>query len=437
MIQALNIILLLLGALFVYAWFGYPAVLGLLAKRAERRNAPAAPSAVESCPRTKDSPLPHVYIILAAFNEESVIAERIRNLQRVDYPSERLSVLVGADGCTDGTAEAARTAAHGDSRIQILEFPNNRGKVAVLQDLVARSRRQPTSPDSAAPLLIFSDANTMFAEDAVLKLVVHFNDPQIGGVCGRLIFTHASATEAVNGETIAENPAEEGLYWHLETKLKTWESALDSCLGANGAIYAIRPELFWEAIPANTIVDDFVIGMKVREQGSRMVYDPAAVATEQLPELSDERERRIRIGSGDYQALGFCKACLSPRFGWFAWAFWSHKALRWFMPHLAIVVAGICYPMAVIAYATGAGIIDILPAAAGAILLTSLFAAGRAGRHLSSRGYGGRVVRLCGACDHFVTMHVALFLGFIRFCTGNMTGTWKRTPRTRRSGNPV
>ena len=101
----------------------------------------------------------------------------------------------------------------------------------------------------------------------------------------------------------------------------------------------IRTGLFWAEIPDNTIIDDFVIGMKVREQGYRMVYAPTAVAREELPEtLDDEWRRRIRIGAGDYQALVLCRKCLLPRYGKFAWMFWSHKVARWFTPHLLLLL---------------------------------------------------------------------------------------------------
>src|SRR6185503_6079299 len=109
---------------------------------------------------------------------------------------------------------------------------------------------------------------------------------------------------------------DESVYWKFETWLKTRESELDSCLGANGAIYAIRARLFWASIPPNTIIDDFVIGMKVREQGYRMLYEPRAIALEELPpEVAHEWKRRVRIGAGDYQAIRLCRACLSPSFG--------------------------------------------------------------------------------------------------------------------------
>jgi cellulose synthase/poly-beta-1,6-N-acetylglucosamine synthase-like glycosyltransferase len=423
MISGLNAILVILVFVFAYTWFGYPVLLALLARYSTPKRGRPRPVASPA-----DTDLPHIHVIIAAYNEVDTIAARIRNLQALDYPNERLSVYLGTDGCTDATASTAQHAATGDARIHVFESAENRGKVAVLRDLISRVR---STDEALAPsLLVFSDANTMFAPDAVLNLARHFSDPDIGGVCGRLIFT-SSDPEATTAERADENPAEEGLYWRLETKLKIWESELDSCLGANGGIYAIRPSLFWQSIPTNTIVDDFVIGMKVREQGYRMLYDPTAIALEKLPDVSDEWGRRVRIGAGDYQALRLCKACLNPRLGWFAWAFWSHKVLRWLTPHLAIMMACLSYPQLVIACGYGGQLISLAPALTVATLLSAILAAGQAGKRLRKVGRKrGRMARLCGACDHFVTMHTALFAGFVRFCGGNMSGAWKRTPRT-------
>ena len=409
MIPALQIVLLTLVLLVVYTWVGYPLLLAAAARRTQ-----PAPNPHPSRPAET---LPHIHAILAAYNEADVIGDRLNNFKSLDYPANKLTVHVGTDGCTDQTAEIARQAAGDDSRIQIREFTENRGKVAVLRELVAGVDTEQAHPH----LLLFTDANTMFAADAVRKLVSHFEDPRVGGVCGRLVFIHPGSS--------SENPAEEGAYWRLETKLKTGESALDSCLGANGAIYAIRPNLFWTEIPTNTVVDDFVIGMKVREQGYRMRYDPTAVAEEELPAVSDEWVRRVRIGAGDYQAAVLCRACLHPRFGTFAWSFWSHKILRWLTPHMAILLAAISYPLAANAWLHGMPLPQALLPILVAMALTALLIAGRTGHQLRRAGRTGRLAQLCSTCDHFITMHAALLVGFTRFLGGNMSGSWKRTPR--------
>ena len=208
---------------------------------------------------------------------------------------------------------------------------------------------------------------------------------------------------------------DEPVYWNFETRLKMAESSLDSCLGANGAIYAVRSELFSMDIPGNTIIDDFVIGMKVREQGYRMVYEPGAVATEDLPEtVQDEWRRRIRIGAGAYQALSLCRACLSPRYGVFAWMFWSHKVMRWFTPHLMVglLVIGCWLLGAPAARLAGHGY--------WVLGLLGVFVVG-----LASRRFRKGLKLL----SYFITMQVALLMGFVRYCRGNLSGAWARTER--------
>ncbi|MBT7064851.1 MAG: glycosyltransferase family 2 protein [Verrucomicrobia bacterium] len=422
----LNALLIGSLALLGYTWVGYPALLAVCARLFGR--------AAEALPDIPDSELPHLHIICSAYNEAQVIAARLENLAELDYPVDRISVHIGTDGCTDDTAGIVEGKAEGGKlkaelgkvakniSLHLLEFTENRGKPAVLKDLVSQVC-DPTSALRPRPpaLLVFTDANTMFRPDAMRKLVRHFGDPGIGGVCGRLLLRPPISD--------LRSPAPEGSYWRFETKLKTWESMLDSCLGANGAIYAIRPELFWPALPANTIVDDFVIGMKVREQGRRVVYEPAAVAEEELPEIADEWQRRVRIGAGDYQAVGFCRRCLSPRLGWFAWAFFSHKVLRWFTPHLMLLVAITAVtgsiitrtPFQLSAFPPHPSLSDLVSVSGVAVAL--LWGVARA---ISAFNFHPSSLSLV---DHFMTMQAALTAGFMRYCRGGVAGTWHRTPR--------
>jgi cellulose synthase/poly-beta-1,6-N-acetylglucosamine synthase-like glycosyltransferase len=396
-IGLLNIAVTAVHAVVLYAWVIFPMVLYWLA-----RARPARPVRMG-----ESLTFPPITLILSAYNEEEHIGERIRNLQQMEYPSP-WRALIGIDGSRDATAAVAHAAAGADPRITVLDFPENRGKVSVLKDLVAHTQRRAASDE----ILVFTDANTAFAPGALQRLSLPFSDPTVGGVCGRLRFI-----QPAGGTT------EENAYWRAENWLKVKESAVDSCLGANGAIYAIRPSLFWRAIPSNTIIDDFVIGMKVHEQNYRMIYEPNAVAEEELPPaIHDEWKRRVRIGAGNFQSLGLCRASLSPSSGVFAWIFWSHKVLRWFTPHLMI-----------------AGMTLAIAAAAGSqpwlgrltVLCYLLFGATAiVGWMAGSRG--GRVWQFPRGILYLLAMQAALFAGFLRFCRGNLNGRWQRT--TRESG---
>lgn len=390
----LNIAILALHAVIVYAWALFPVILLCLPRRRTRamRKPPVKPP-------------PSVAFILSAFNEENHIGDRLRNLLATNYPADRWRAFVGVDGANDRTAVEAQAAAAGHANIQVLVFAENRGKVAVLKDLVMRARREA----DPAEIFVFTDANTDFEPDALSRLVEPFANPEVGGVCGRLVFV-----EPKSGVT------DENVYWKLENWLKSKESDLDSCLGANGAIYAIRAALFWMEIPSNTIIDDFVIGMKVREQGYRFVYEPQAVAAEELPSrVHHEWKRRVRIGAGDYQAIRLCARSLRPAFGVFAWAFWSHKILRWFTPHF--MIAG-----AVLAAAGAASEAPIV----GSLVLC-IYSAGAVAFVLGSAlvNSSNAAARLLRGIQYLLAMQAALFAGFLRFCRGNLEGRWQRSER--------
>ncbi len=367
-----------------------------------------------------------VVILFAAYNEEKVVRSRLENLIQVGSRDSgvKSQILVGIDCSTDKTAEVAHEFAAAHENIHVVEFKQRRGKVAVLKDLVRKSREdinrrltQINSGENSDYLLVFTDANTMFKQEAIGKLLAHFSNPRVGGVCGRLEFRE-------NEEAGNQKSGSEGFYWRWETQLKVMESRLDSCLGANGAIYAVRSNLFSDDVPENTIVDDFVIGMKVREQGFRMLYEPDAVAEEAFPEQKYEWNRRVRIGAGDFQALVLCRRCLLPQYGVFAWQFWSHKVLRWLTPHAVlflvasslfiVVEEGFC-PASYLSLAVLVGtMVFVLFSGIGKMIGPAV------------DNFVGRSFRMC---NYFLTMNMALLAGSVRFLWGDLKGYWDRTPR--------
>ena len=420
---------------------------GEAADGGEESGAPPFPSALSAISPFDHSTTPPLTILFSAHNEEKVIGARLANLLAVDYPRDKLAILVGLDGCTDNTEAIARQWASLDPRIRVFSRMPCQGKTAMLKWLVREAlgedsgcRRQeeegsgreqvprlqsPASrildPESSIPtrhLLVFTDANTMFERDAVRRLIAPMSDPRVGGVCGKLVFEHQGATH-LEGEPVPAS--DEPVYWDLETRLKAAESALDSCLGANGAIYAIRAVLFPATLPDNTIVDDFVIGMQVRAQGYRMIFEPAAVAHEDLPGcVRHEWRRRVRIGAGAYQALSLCRSCLAPRFGVFAWCFWSHKVLRWLTPHIMLLLlAASLWLFIRWGVGPGRGQVEWV-----GIVAVGLFLAGYLA-HVAS----ARAAKLINLFFYFAAMQAALFFGFLKFCRGNLSGSWERTER--------
>lgn len=334
---------------------------------------------------------PKVGIVFSAYNEEQCIAQRIDNLLALDYPQDKIKIYVGSDGSADATAEILSKI--DDERLLFLDFKENRGKASVLNDLVARADED---------LLVFTDANTNFEPDAVCKLVRHFNDEKVGAVCGEL--------NLVDVET-QEN--QDSAYWKYERLLKFNEARIGALLGANGAIYCIRKEGY-EVLPADTIVDDFTVVLRISLKGHKVIYDPEAVATEEVaPTAQDEYKRRVRIGMGNYQAFARLPLALHPHHGLLAWTYFSHKVVRWFTPH-CLVLALICN----IYLALNSWFYTLILLLHIAMYALWLF---NRGRELSSK--------LLQLWVFWVDMNFALGHGFWRFIMGSSRGSWERTKR--------
>ncbi len=379
-------------ALPVYAYLGYPVALFLLAamvqmardvtyllRRDERRARPDV--------------LPNVSIILSAFDEEQVIERTLEHCLALDYPAERLEVLVGTDGCTDRTAELAR--GFDQDVVHVLDFPERRGKVSVITDCAAQA---------TGDVLVFTDANTLLESSALKSLIRHFRDPGVGAVCGELRLRSADGA-----------PADEGVYWRYEMVLKILESRLNAVLGANGAIYAVRREVFPQ-VGADIITDDFVILMKVRAGGHRVIYDPEAWATEECAGgVQDEFRRRVRIGAGNFQALRECASLLAPWKGAVAFSFWSHKVLRWLTPFL--LPAALAANFALLSSPFWLAVLGAQFVVYGAAL---------AGGAL---GVVGVRIRPLRALFYFAVINVALAVGLVRGAAGLQRAAWRRTGR--------
>ncbi len=349
---------------------------------------------------------PRVSLVFAAYNEESVIEEKMANCRAIDYPIDRLEILVGCDGCSDRTAQLARAAAVPQATVfDTGDFAQRSGKPAVLNRLVALA---------TGDLVVFSDANTMLQSTAVARLARHFADQRTGCVCGELRVLPREG-----------GPSTEGAYWRYELFLKFLESRLGMLLGANGGVFAARRDLY-QPLPKQAIIDDFLIAMRIRDGGYDVIYDPEAAAFEEAAAgVRDEFKRRIRIGAGNFHALRFTARLLSPLAGGICFSYWSHKVLRWLVPFalpLAFVGAS--------GLAANGRFSDVERGFYGAcavlgLMMTALAAVGyrmelrNVHRSLFSVPY------------YFLSMNLALLLGFFRFVTGEQTTVWQRTARPK------
>ena len=299
----------LAGSLVAYTYVGFPALV-------------FARSAMRPLPYRRAPITPSLSILVAARNEAGVIATKLDNLLALDYPAERLEIIVASDGSEDRTAELAR--ARGDSRARLLDLPRV-GKAAALNAAAEQARGE---------LLVFTDANSILAPDALRALVAPFVDEHVGGVAGDQRYL-------ATGEEAAAARGERG-YWDFERMLKRAESRAGSVISATGAIYAIRRALF-RPVPGGA-TDDFALSTAVICQGRRLVFAPDAVAYEPVGASADaEFARKVRVMTRGLNGVLLRRELLDPRrHGFYALQLFSHKVLRRLMavPLIAMAATG-------------------------------------------------------------------------------------------------
>ena len=298
-----------------YNYLGYPLVLFALATVSQAKSDLAFLLHRQSrrCSR-RAHPLPRVAVLMSAYNEESVIQAKAQNLLDLDYPTDHLDLLIGLDDPNDGTAELLDRMR--SERLRVIHFRERQGKLKVLFALARRT---------SAEVLVITDANTVLERDCIRNLARHFADSQVGAVSGEETRVVAPTTD----------PGAESLYWRYESALKILENRLNCSLGGNGSVLAVRSSLFRLSKPS--IVEDLQIPLDIRFQGYRVVYDPEAMATEEIaPTFAAQWARRVRVGTGNFQTLFGSPGYLDPRRGLPAFCYFSHRVLRWLAPLLLL-----------------------------------------------------------------------------------------------------
>lgn len=291
-------VLCLAGLLILtHASAGYPLSLMVMGLFRPRRSPPP-----------EDRRTPTVALVISAHNEERVLGMKLENSLEVDYPSDRLRIVVVSDGSTDATETIARRyAARG---VVLKAFPERRGKVACLNDVI---------PGLDTEIVVMSDANSLYRPDAIRMLTRHFEDPEVGCVCGELLYVNPRALPAGEGER---------MYWNYERAIKRMESAVGALLGANGAIYAYRRILFRPVDPL--MFCDDLIPIRIRLQGYLALYDPRAVCTEEAAAEGTEFRRRRRHASfGLRSMLRLAREAVGTWNGLVLYQCLSHRVLRW------------------------------------------------------------------------------------------------------------
>lgn len=274
-----------------------------------------------------DGDLPSVSILISAYNEEAVIERKIQNLLELDYPKEKLEILIGDDGSADKTAEIVER--YKNQGITLIKAPQNAGKAAMLNRL---------HKHATGEILLFCDANTMMFPNVIRKLTDPFKDKKIGCACGHLILTDKSGSELGRGESA---------YWDLESEIKKFEGMMDLLIGGNGALYAIRKDLYTDLPTKKSVMDDFFVTTKILQKGYYSTFISSAIGTEQTSkETTGEYRRKVRIGRANFNYLFSYIPLLNPFRPLRCYLFFSHKILRWFSPHILILMLLVNVPLA-------------------------------------------------------------------------------------------
>jgi biofilm PGA synthesis N-glycosyltransferase PgaC len=341
--------------------------------------------------------LPSVAFIVAAYNEEGLIREKIMNSLEQDYPREKIEFIFVTDGSSDRTPAIVADF----PQVNLLHAPQRRGKSAAVNRAVAAA---------SGEVLIFSDANTMLNKDAVRYIAIHYMDARVGGVAGEKKVISAASDAGEPGEG-------EGMYWKYESLLKKIDSDCYSVVGAAGELFSLRKELY-STLPENTILDDFVLSLRAAQRGFRIVYEPCAYAME-APSFSyrDEQKRKVRIAAGGFQSIIMLKGLLlfwrHPRL---SFLYISHRVLRW-------AVSPFCLILALVSNLALCFLTDSLLFRISFGLQLAFYAMALIAR------YGRTNNKLFKIPYYFTFMNVSVILGFFRFLAGKQSAVWEKARR--------
>jgi cellulose synthase/poly-beta-1,6-N-acetylglucosamine synthase-like glycosyltransferase len=364
--------------LIFYVYAGYPLLLWLITRFYQR-------------PVRKEDATPHITLLISAFNEEDVIHEKIRNSLDLDYPRDRIEIIVVSDCSEDATDEIVNSFS--GQGVVLLRMPERGGKTLGLNAALRRA---------SGSIVLFSDANILYRPDVVRKLAANFADPQIGCVTGDSVY--ARSKHAADRQ--------ESSYWRYERWVRSRESELGSTVGGDGAIFAIRRQLYSPLAP--DAINDLVIPLQIVARGYRAVFEPQAVGVEPAAgSFRKEFRRKQRIVNRSWRGVMANATVLNPfHTGLFAWQVFSHKVLRWLV--LVIMAAGLlgCLLAFRLHWIYPAGL-----AAFASTLVMALI-----GR-LSGNATGAPA-RITQAAYYFYLVNLASLIGVARAITGRVDSVW-------------
>ena len=387
----INLFWISLSILF-FCYIGYGLILLLL----------NAAKAIIVSPKKNPEPkewLP-VTLIVAVYNEEAILEQKISNTLAIDYPADKLNIIF----ITDGSVDESVNIINKYPSVILFHQQQRKGKFAAIKRAMQSVR---------TPVVIFSDANTMLNKECIKRMILHYQDIKVGGVAGEKKIIHNKQVSAI-GEA-------EGLYWKYESFLKKQDAGFNTVAGAAGELFSIRTELF-KTVDDELILDDFVTSMQVCIQGYKIAYEPGAFATE-LPSasLAEEEKRKIRIAAGAYQSIGYLKSCLNIfKYPLLGFQYISRRLLRWVC----------CPPSLLLLFISNIFIVSngLMPAFYTLVLYIQLlfYSMALIGWLLVSAGKKAGILTIP---FYFVFMNYCLVKGFIQFIKGKQTVLWEKSLR--------
>ncbi len=391
----LQLLFWLFVAIVIYTYVGYGILLYAIikVKRFFQRN---------KKPFSNTGYAPDVTLFISAFNEKDFVAAKMKNSLALDYPKDKLHIVWVTDGSDDGTPDLLRKY----SDVIVHHLPERKGKISAMN----RGMRFVDTP-----IVIFSDANTMLGRESIQRIVNLFGNPKVGCVSGeKRIMDKGSDAAAGAGE---------GLYWKYESALKKWDAELYSVVGAAGELFAIRTELYRD-VEGDTLLDDFIISLRVAQDGYTIQYDPEAYAVETASaNVKEELKRKIRISAGGIQAVVRLSSLLNIfKYGTLSFQYISHRVLRWTVtPLCLLLLIPVSYLLAFHEGLFATGMYAVL------FWLQLLFyVAALTGWFLENRSTS---IKLLFVPYYFFIMNLSVILGFFRYIKGSQSVNWERAKR--------
>jgi cellulose synthase/poly-beta-1,6-N-acetylglucosamine synthase-like glycosyltransferase len=345
---------------------------------------------------------PDVTLFVAAYNEKDFVDAKISNSFSLDYPRKKVKNVWVTDGSNDGTPDLLRKY----EGVEVYHLNERGGKIGAMNRGMQFVK---------TPIVIFSDGNTMLGHESIRRIVNLFSDPKVGCVSGEKRIFNKEKDDAAG--------AGEGLYWKYESTLKKWDAELYSVVGAAGELFAIRTELF-QAVERDTLLDDFIISLRVAMKGYTIQYDPEAYAIESASaNVKEELKRKIRISAGGIQSVVRLKSLLNVfKYGTLSFQYISHRVLRWTLaPLCLLIMIPVNFVLALNSNFDSSDLYTILFYLQVLFYIAALF-----GWYLENRSIK---VKLLFVPYYFFIMNLSVFLGLRRYLKGSQTVNWERAQR--------